>query len=159
MEPSYPRDAPPERLDLPRPDADLGAAPDPAAYQTERPDIPDDVDRIAQSAQTRIRSRLQPLLTSAGLYRAEGDAKKARDLYSQILTRSPDWPAAPHDSLVFLIEQGDLAVIRGSLPDAKQDYAEAHTRAKRLLEVERDEEFREFKRDVVMPMIPCAGSC
>ncbi len=109
-----------------------------AYIETRRPDIQGEVDRIAEGAQTRIRARLQPLLTSAGLYRTQGNAEVARDRYAQILARAPDWSAALHESLGLLIEQGDQSVIRGSLPDANRDYREAQARAERLLQSEPD---------------------
>ncbi|MBK1648556.1 tetratricopeptide repeat protein [Rhabdochromatium marinum] len=108
------------------------------------------VDGIAEDAETLIRTRLNPLLISAELYRVEGNAQAARNLYAQILERASDWPAALHDNVNFLIEQGDQAVIRGSLLDAEQDFLEAQARSEHLLKLEPDNP--EWQRDLAVSL-------
>ncbi len=103
-----------------------------AYMETKRPSILERVRARQAAARERNRAELEPLLTSARLYATQGQADAARGLYGEVLELEPNWPSALHNSLWFLIEQGDLAVIRGSLPDAKRDYAEAQARAERL---------------------------
>ena len=113
-----------------------GVTPALAYMETKRPTILKRVRARQAAARERDRAELEPLLASARLYATQGQADAARGLYGEVLELEPDWPSALHESLGFLIEQGDLAVIHGSLPDAKRDYAEAQARAERLLEVE-----------------------
>ena len=90
------------------------------------------------AARQRNRDDLQPLLTSAGLYAAKGEAGSARALYQEVLELEPEWPAALDGNLWFLIAQGDLAVVRGRLADAGRDFAQARALAERLAGLEPD---------------------
>ena len=97
------------------------------------------------AARQRNRDDLQPLLTSAGLYAAKGEAGSARALYQEVLELEPEWPAALDGNRRFLIAQGDLAVVRGRLPDAGRDFAQAKALAERLAGLEPDN--RDWQRN------------
>jgi tetratricopeptide (TPR) repeat protein len=87
--------------------------------ETQREDI---VARYLADRAANL-AKLEPLLASAGLYASEGEAEQARGLYAQIVELAPDWPEALDAHRWFLIDQGDLAMIRGTLDAAERDFA------------------------------------
>jgi hypothetical protein len=105
-----------------------------AYVATQRSYILKTVRARAAAARERNRADLQPLLRTAGLHEAKGQAAEARALYTDILAAEPDWPAALHASFWFLIDQGDIAQLRTTLADARRDYEKAHHMAQRLTE-------------------------
>jgi tetratricopeptide (TPR) repeat protein len=117
-----------------------------AYVETKRSAILERVRARRATARERDRAELQPALTSARLYATQGQAGIARTRYAEVLKLEPDWPAALHDNLWFLIDQGDQAVIRGNLPDAKRNYSEAQARATHLLALKPDNS--EWQRDL-----------
>ena len=115
-----------------------GVDPALAYVAAKRVGILDQVRARQAAARQRNRDDLQPLLTSAGLYAAKGEAGSARALYQEVLELEPEWPAALDGNLWFLIAQGDLAVVRGRLADAGRDFAQARALAERLAGLEPD---------------------
>ena len=109
-----------------------------AYMETKRPDILERVRDRQAAARERDRAELKPLLAGARLYATQGEADAARGQYAEILELQPNWLEAVADNLRFLIDQGDLAVIRGHLVDAKRDFDEALTRAEHLVALEPD---------------------
>ncbi|AGA90637.1 hypothetical protein Thimo_1871 [Thioflavicoccus mobilis 8321] len=85
------------------------------------------------------RTKLEPLLVSAGLYATEGEAEQARGLYAQVVELAQDWPEALDAHRGFLIDQGDLAVIRGNLDAAERDFALARRRVDALIALQPEE--------------------
>ncbi|TKB67294.1 MAG: DUF4062 domain-containing protein [Nitrospira sp.] len=100
----------------------------------------------AEAAREHNRADLQPLLQTAGLHGAKGQAKEARALYNDILALEPDWPDALHRYFWFLADQGDLARVRTTLVDARREYDEAHRLAQRLMD--KDPSNTEWQRDL-----------
>lgn len=99
---------------------------------TQRHAIVQTVRARTATARERNRADLQPLLRTAALYQAKGQATEARTHYNEILAIEPDWPDALHANLWFLLDQGDLARVRTTLAEARRDYEEAHRLAQRL---------------------------
>ncbi|MGE0645457.1 MAG: DUF4062 domain-containing protein [Nitrospira sp.] len=100
----------------------------------------------AASVREQNRADLQPLLQTASLYQAKGQAAEARTLYSEILSIESDWPEALQATFWFLIAQGDLARDRTTQGDAWQEYEEAHRLAQHL--TARDPANTEWQRDL-----------
>ena len=123
-----------------------GVDPALAYVAAKRVGILDQVRARQAAARQRNRDDLQPLLTSAGLYAAKGEAEPARALYQEVLELEPEWPAALDGNRRFLIAQGDLAVVRGRLPDAGRDFAQAKALAERLIGLEPDN--RDWQRNI-----------
>ncbi len=117
-----------------------------AYMETQRPGILSRVRARRAAAQAKDRAELEPLLTSAGLYAAEGSADAARGIYGEVLGLAPDWPQALDAHRRFLIDQGGLASIRGNLAAAGRDYRLALERAERLVELE--PENRDWQRNL-----------
>ncbi len=86
----------------------------------------------AATAREHNRADLQPLLRTAALHQAKGQATEARNLYTDIFAVEPDWPEALQAFFWFLTDQGDLARVRTTVADARRDYEEAHRMAQRL---------------------------
>jgi tetratricopeptide (TPR) repeat protein len=63
-----------------------------------------------------------------------------------VLELEPEWPAALDGNRWFLIAQGDLAVVRGRLPDAGRDFVQAKGLAERLIGLEPDN--RDWQRNI-----------
>ena len=103
-----------------------------AYVSTQRAAIFQTVRARTATVRDRNRADLQPLLRTAGLHQANGQAHEARTLYNDILAIEPDWPEAIHTAFWFLTDQGDLALVRTTLADAKRDFEEAHRMAQRL---------------------------
>jgi tetratricopeptide (TPR) repeat protein len=99
---------------------------------TQRSTIFQTVRARVATARERNRADLQPLLRSAALHEAKGQATEARTLYHDILAIEPDWPDALHATFWFLVDQGDLARVRTTLADTRRNYEEAHLLALRL---------------------------
>jgi tetratricopeptide (TPR) repeat protein len=100
---------------------------------TQRSSIFETVRARAATVRERNRADLQPLLRTAALHQAKGEASEAHSLYTDILVVEPDWPEVLHAAFWFLTDQGDLARLRTTLADARRDYAEAHRMAQRLM--------------------------
>lgn len=107
---------------------------------------------IFQTVRTRVaaihernRADLQPLLQTAALYQAKGQATEARTL-GEILAVEPDWPEALHATFWFFTDQGDLARVRTTLAEVRQEYEGAHRIAKRLMTS--DPSNTEWQRDL-----------
>lgn len=113
---------------------------------TQQAAIFNSVRARAAAARQHNRADLQPLLQTAGLHRAKGQAIDARKLYTEILALEPDWPDALHAYFWFLADQGDLARIRATLVDARREYDEAHRLAQRLMD--KDPSNTEWQRDL-----------
>ena len=105
-----------------------------AYVATQRSSILKTVHARAAAARERNRADLQPLLQTAGLHEAKGQAAEARALYTDILAVEPDWPEALHAAFWFLTDQGDIARVHTTLVDAWRDYEEAQRLAQRLTE-------------------------
>jgi tetratricopeptide (TPR) repeat protein len=103
--------------------------------ETQREDI---VARFLADRAANL-AKLEPLLASAGLYASEGEAEQARGLYAQIVELAPDWPEALDAHWGFLIDQGDLAMIRGTLDAAERDFALARQRVETLIALQPEE--------------------
>jgi tetratricopeptide (TPR) repeat protein len=103
--------------------------------ETQREDI---VARYLADRAANL-AKLEPLLASAGLYASEGEAEQARGLYAQIVELAPDWPEALDAHRWFLIDQGDLAMIRGTLDAAERDFALARQRVETLIALQPEE--------------------
>ncbi|KXX65981.1 tetratricopeptide repeat protein, partial [Marichromatium gracile] len=103
--------------------------------ETQRGDI------IAHFLRDRAanRAKLKPLLASAGLYATEGEVEHARGLYAQVVGLAPDWPEALDTHRGFLIDQADLAVIRGDLDAAERDFTLARQRVDALIALQPEE--------------------
>ncbi|AHF05466.1 hypothetical protein MARPU_07540 [Marichromatium purpuratum 984] len=103
--------------------------------ETQRGDI------IAHFLKDRAanRAKLKPLLASAGLYATEGEVEHARGLYAQVVGLAPDWPEALDTHRGFLIDQADLAVIRGDLDAAERDFTLARQRVDALIALQPEE--------------------
>ncbi len=104
--------------------------------ETQRSSILKTVRTRAEAIRERNRADLQPLLQTAVLHQAKGQAAEARALYADILAIEPDWPEALHTYFSFLAEQGDLACIRTTLTDSRGDYEEAHRTAQCLVRMD-----------------------
>ncbi len=89
---------------------------------TQRSSIFQTVRARAATARERNRADLQPLLQTAALHQAKGQATEARTLYTDILATEPDWPEALHAYFWFLADQGDLARVRTTLAEASREY-------------------------------------
>ncbi|MGO9118669.1 MAG: DUF4062 domain-containing protein [Desulfomonilaceae bacterium] len=100
---------------------------------TQRASILETVRTRSAATHERNRAQLQPLLQTAGLFQSRGQSSEARGLYSDILAAEPDWPEALHGKFWFLVAQGDVAVVRATLADARNEYEEAHRLAQRLI--------------------------
>ncbi|MBX3336208.1 MAG: DUF4062 domain-containing protein [Nitrospira sp.] len=98
----------------------------------QRSSILQTVRTRATVVRERNRADLQPLLRTAGLLQAKGQATEARNLYTDIFAVEPDWPEALHAFFWFLTDQGDLARVHTTLVKTKRDYEEAHRVAQRL---------------------------
>ncbi|MBS0179743.1 MAG: DUF4062 domain-containing protein, partial [Nitrospira sp.] len=98
----------------------------------QRSSILQTVRTRATVVRERNRADLQPLLRTAALHQAKGQATEARNLYTDIFAVEPDWPEALHAFFCFLTDQGDLARVRTTLVETKRDYEEAHRVAQRL---------------------------
>jgi len=107
-----------------------------AYVATQRSSILKTVHARAAAARERNRADLQPLLQTAGLHEAKGQAAEARALYTDILAVEPDWPEALHAAFWFLTDQGGIARVRTTLTDARRNYEEAHRLAQRLTGVD-----------------------
>lgn len=103
-----------------------------AYVATQRSSIFQSIRARAAAARERNRGELQPLLRTAALHQAKGQPAKARALYDDILAVEPDWPEVLLATFWFLIDQGDLALVRTTLADASRNYEEAHHVAQRL---------------------------
>ena len=99
---------------------------------TQRASILQTVRARAETIRERNRADLQPLLRTAALHQAKGQAHEARTLYNDILAVEPDWPEALYATFWFLTDQGDLARVRTTLADAQREYEEAHRMTQRL---------------------------
>ena len=99
---------------------------------TQRASILQTVRARAETIRERNRADLQPLLRTAALHQAKGQAHEARTLYNDILAVEPDWPEALYATFWFLTDQGDLARVRSTLADAQREYEEAHRMTQRL---------------------------
>lgn len=86
---------------------------------SQRSGILKKVQARAAAAREKNRSDLQPLLKTAGLYQAQGQADKDRSLYDDVLALEPDWPEALHAAVYFHIDQGDRAQFLTSLTQAR----------------------------------------
>ncbi|MDH4080973.1 MAG: DUF4062 domain-containing protein [Nitrospira sp.] len=117
-----------------------------AYVSPQRPNILQIARARVATAREHNHADLQPILRTAALYQAKGQANEARSLYKDILAVEPDWPEAMHALFRFLTDQGDLARIRTTLADAIQDYSEAHRLAKQL--VAGDPSNTEWQRDL-----------
>jgi tetratricopeptide (TPR) repeat protein len=113
---------------------------------SQRASILERVKVRAATAHKRNRADLHPLLKTAGLYEAKGQAAEARALYSDIFDVEPDWPEALHAFFWFLAGQGDIALVRTTLNQALREYEEAHRQAKRLAEA--DPTHSDWQRDL-----------
>ncbi|WP_295387515.1 DUF4062 domain-containing protein [uncultured Thiodictyon sp.] len=114
-----------------------GVDPALAYVASKRVGILDLVRARQDAARQRNREDLQPLLTSAGLYAAKGEAGPARALYQEVLELEPEWPQAMHAKVTFLFQQADLNLLAlGNLTKAEADYREANGLARRLSETE-----------------------
>ena len=111
-----------------------------AYVETQRPGILERVRARQAAAVARNRAELEPLLTSARLYATEGKPDEARALYADVLALAPAWPDALDAHRSFLVEQGDLAVIRGDLGAAGRDFRAALERATQLADLEPETE-------------------
>ena len=98
----------------------------------QRSSILQTVRTRATVVRERNRADLQPLLRTAGLLQAKGQATEARNLYTDIFAVEPDWPEALHAFFWFLTDQGDLARVHTTLVETKREYEEAHRVAQRL---------------------------
>jgi len=107
--------------------------------ETKRGGIVARIRKRRAANRDRDREELGPLLASAGLYAAEAEAQPARALYTEVLALAPDWPEALEAHWRFLIDQGDLAVIRGTLDPAERDFALAGQRVDALIALEPEE--------------------
>ena len=114
-----------------------------AYVETKRSGIYERVRQRRTAEQARNRDELLPLLTSAKLYAAKGDANQARQTYAEVLALEPDWPEALDSLRWFLIDQGDVGRVRGTLIKAAQDYREAHRIAERARTLEPQNPYRE----------------
>ncbi len=98
----------------------------------QRSGILETVRARAAAARERNRADLQPLLQTAALYEAKGQANEARALYADVLAAEPDWPEALHAAFCFHVDQGDLARVRTTLADTGREYEAAQRLARRL---------------------------
>ena len=113
---------------------------------TERASIFQTVRARAAAAREHNRADLLPLLQTAALQQAKGQAAEARTLYTDILDAEPDWPEALHAFFLFLADQGELARVRTTLADARRDYEEAHRIAQHLTSA--DPGNKQWQRDL-----------
>ncbi len=107
--------------------------------ETQRGRIIERIQARRAANRERDRAELEPLLASAGLYATEGAAQQARGLYAQVVELAPHWTDALDAHRWFLIDQGDLAVIRGSLNAAERDFALARRRVDALIALQPEE--------------------
>ncbi len=117
-----------------------------AYIESQRTSIFQAVRNRAAAVRERNRAELQPLLRTAALYEAKGQATEARNLYSEILAVEPDWPEALHGAFWFHVEQGDLARVRTTLAEVREEYEGAHRIATRL--TASDPSNTEWQRDL-----------
>lgn len=103
-----------------------------AYVSTQRAAIFQTVRARTTAVRDRNRADLQPLLRTAALHEAKGQAADARTMYNDILAVEPEWPEALHAAFWFLTGQGDLARVRTTLANARRDYEESHRMAQRL---------------------------
>jgi tetratricopeptide (TPR) repeat protein len=114
--------------------------------ESQRGSILQTVRARAATARARNRADLQPLLRTAALHDAKGQANEARHLYAEILEIDPEWDDALQAAFWFHVEQGDLARIRTTLSDSRQDYEAAQRIANRR--VSADPSNTEWQRDL-----------
>ncbi|MBS0157930.1 MAG: DUF4062 domain-containing protein, partial [Nitrospira sp.] len=112
----------------------------------QRSSILQTVRTRATVVRERNRADLQPLLRTAALYQAKGQATEARNLYTDIFAVEPDWPEALHAFFWFLTDQGDLARVYTTLVESKRDYEEARRVAQHLTTSDPDN--TEWQRDL-----------
>ncbi len=117
-----------------------------AYVETQRAPILQRVRTRAAAMRERNRAELQPLLRTAALYEAKGQATETRTLYTEILALEPDWPEALHACFWFYTDQGDLGRVRTTLAEARHHYEEAHRLAQRLTTI--DSGNTEWQRDL-----------
>ena len=113
---------------------------------TQRSSIFKTVRARAATVREHNRADLQPLLRTAALHQAKGQPAEARTLYTEIIATEPDWPEALQATFWFFVDQGDLARVRTTLPDARRDYEDAYDIAHRL--TTSDPSNTEWQRDL-----------
>lgn len=117
-----------------------------AYVESQRGSILQTAHSRALSVRERNRADLQPLLRTAVLYQAKGQAAEARMLYHEILDVEPDWTEALNATYWFLIDQGDLSRVQTTQADALRNYEEGHHIAQQL--AVRDPANTEWQRDL-----------
>ena len=128
----------------PEPDGGVDAAIDYVA--SKRSGLLASARQRAAQASAANRRDLRPLLQQAGLLDTQGRTDEARENYRDILAIEPDWPAALHQYLWFLIEQGKREVSYGSLEQAMAQFRAAQKIAGKLVDL--DEQNPEWQRDL-----------
>ncbi len=91
--------------------------------ERRRPDILKAVDVSLAAHQEKIRAQLKPLFNAAQLHAARGDDNAARQGYTELLARQPDWPVLLAAFGWYLYDRSIQARDHGSLRAAQSDAA------------------------------------
>lgn len=91
------------------------------------------LQKRAASQRERNRAELQPLLKEASLYESKGKPLEAGELYDQILSMEPQWPAALDSVFGFDIRQGNIGIVKSMQTEARRWFDHARKTADSLM--------------------------